>query len=398
MKPRRRSSGFIARRLLAALGILLVSIGLVYAALHLLTPYSTFARAVVWRDADVDDYKRFPSRSIAASPHPARFLRKSRAGAARTQITIGSKGRSVALDEFLAETGTTAFVVLSDDAVVYEDYFNGSTSTSIQTSFSVAKSFLSALVGIAIAENRIAGVDDPVTQYVPELADRDSRFRRITLRHLLTMESGLRYNEQGLPWSDDARTYYGTDLRSIAIEDTEVVELSGSRFHYNNYNALLIGLVLERVLPMSVSEYLETRLWRPMGAEAGASWSMDSEGSGFEKMESGLNARAIDFARFGLLYLRHGRRNSRQLIPEAWVTESTRAANGRDPSSAYQYFWWVDDERGAPDDFYARGNHGQFIYISPARNVVIVRFGKRFGFEQWPALLDELAGRFGRST
>jgi CubicO group peptidase (beta-lactamase class C family) len=177
-------------------------------------------------------------------------------------------------------------------------------SDATQTSMSVAKSVLSALVGIAVGEGRIASVDDPITRHVPELAGRDRRFGRITLRHLLTMTSGLRYGETGGPWGDDTATCYAPDLRKLALEETEIVEAPGRRFHHNNYNSLLVGLALERAVGMPVAAYLQQQLWRPLGMEADGSWSLDSRASGFEKMESGLNGRAVDFAKLGLLYAR----------------------------------------------------------------------------------------------
>jgi CubicO group peptidase (beta-lactamase class C family) len=129
-----------------------------------------------------------------------------------------------ALDDLLAETDTRTFVVVQRDRIVYERYFGGTDAETLETSFSVAKSVVSTLVGIAIDEGKIGGVDDPVTEYLPELAERDAAFERITLRDLLTMSSGLRYTESDFPWprSDDTYTYYGVDLREGALERSEV--------------------------------------------------------------------------------------------------------------------------------------------------------------------------------
>jgi CubicO group peptidase (beta-lactamase class C family) len=228
---------------------------------------------------------------------------------------------------------------------------------------------------------------------VPELAGRDPRFGRITLRHLLTMTSGLRYEEGG-PWGDDTATYYAPDLRELALTRTEVVEEPGRRFHYNNFNPLLIGLALERAIGTPVAAYLERKLWRPLGMEADGSWSLDSEASGFEKMESGLNGRPIDFAKFGLLFARDGAWRGRQLVPKAWVRDPTlvptRVAEA--PAGSYQYFWWVQDQR-RPRAQFARGNYGQHVYVVPATDLVLVRFGRDFGYPHWPELLSDLAAR-----
>jgi CubicO group peptidase (beta-lactamase class C family) len=263
---------------------------------------------------------------------------------------------------------------------------------------SVAKSVLGALVGIAIDRDRIGSVDDPITRYVPELARRDPRFGRITLRHLLTMTSGLRYEGTGGPWGDDTSTYCAPDLRKLALERTEVVEAPGRRFHYNNFNPLLIGLALERAVGMPVATYLERMLWRPLGMEADGSWSLDSR-SGFKKMESGLNARAVDFAKLGLLYARGGAWHGRQLVPRAWVQDPTVAPTGGGavPAPAYQFFWWVPNDRSPPAVF-ARGKYGQHLYVVPKTGLVLVRFGTDAGYPHWPELLSDLARRLDEST
>ena len=213
------------------LGLLLVA-GLLYGAAFLLTPYSGLARAIVWIEADVDDYRRFPARTIQSPAEATRF-RRAEVPAALRFVTVGGIHRD--LETLLRSTGTTAFIVTTGDAVVYEGYFNGAVRSSIQTSFSVAKSYLSALVGIA-AEEGLLGLDDPITKHIPELLDRDPRFRRIAVEDLISMASGLRYEESGAPWGDDAQTYYGANLRELALEDTEIIEPPGVRWHYNNYN------------------------------------------------------------------------------------------------------------------------------------------------------------------
>lgn len=357
---------------------------------------SSIARAMWWRDADVGDQFRFPARTIPAgdeaSPLPAGVEI-----APRAPISGSSGDRS--FDGFLRETDTQAFLVVDEDELVYERYFGGADRQARQTSFSVAKSFLSTLVGIAIDEGLIGSIADPVTDYLPDLAERDPRFERITLRDLLTMSSGLGYQEQSLPlpWGDDIDTYYGTDLRELGLNGTEIEQPPGRDWLYNNFNPLLLGMVLERATGMSVSDYMATKLWQPMGAEADATWSLDSEDSGFEKMESGLNATPVDYARFGLLFLHGGEWNGTRIVPEEWVRAATAADTSADPAGHYQYFWWIDTER--PERFYALGNFGHYIYVAPDAGAVIVRNGADWGVENddWIALFrdiaDELVGR-----
>jgi CubicO group peptidase (beta-lactamase class C family) len=392
------------RWLLITLATLLVVVAAGYGGLAASTSRSQLARAVVWGESDMDDWRRFPARRVAAGPERFDFTRP--AGGAGTppaelgtvMVRDGDRVVERDLEAFLAASHTTAFLVVRGDTLLYEGYFNGATHDSVQTSMSMAKSVLSALVGVAIGEGRIGSVDDPITRYVPELARRDPRFAQITLRHLLTMTSGLRYEEGGGPFGDDTATYYAPDLRTLALEETEVAEAPG-RFQYNNFNPLLVGLALERATCMPVAAYLEARLWRPLGMEADGSWSLDSQRSGFEKMESGLNARAVDFAKFGLLFARGGRWQGRQLVPKAWVRDPTvvptRVAAA--PAPGYQYFWWVQDQRRPPARF-ARGRYGQHLYLVPEDDLVLVRFGRDVGYRHWPELLSDLARRLDQPT
>lgn len=353
------------------------------------TDRSTMARAMWWMEADIDDQYRFPARTIRAGDDPSPLPQ----GPEVDGLEPPDDATARDFDGFLRRTGTRAFLILHDDRLVYERYFDGADRQSRHTSFSVAKSFLSTLIGIAIDEGLIGGVTDPVTEYVPELVDRDRRFELITLRDLLAMSSGLRYQEQDLPvpWGDDIDTYYGVDLRALALEDTEILGSPGEEWLYNNYNPMLLGMVIERATGMSVSEYMSTRLWIPLGAEYDATWSLDSDASGFEKMESGFNATAIDYARFGRLFLHEGESNGTRVVSRDWVREATAADVTTDPAGHYQYFWWIDTQR--LDRYYALGNFGQYVYVAPDADAVIVRLGRDWGVENdtWIATLRDIA-------
>ena len=264
----------------------------------------------------------------------------------------------------------------------------------------MAKSYTSALVGIAIAEGYIEGVDDPVTDYLPELAARDARFSDITIRDLLSMAGGMEYQEMrpALFNDDDPLTTYYPDQRQAALEFTEIVGRPGEYFQYNRYYPQLLGLIVERATGRPVTEYMQEKLWNPIGSEFDGSWSLDSQASGFEKMEAGINARAIDFAKLGRLYLQGGAWNGTQVIPAGWVAESTQVdrltheaayypdAMGQaifdDLNGYYKYMWYGFFRGEGGYDFAAEGDHGQFIYVSPAKNLVIVRNGLEYG-QDW---------------
>lgn len=384
-----KSCRWFKRAIAVVVGIIVFA-GLVYARALLTLDSSTFSRALIWVDADVDDVKRFPARKIDAAASPYVY-EKAPGYPSGLPEDISLPAGHHDLESFLRTSETTAFIVVRRDRLLHEHYFNGNDRNSIQTSFSVAKSFASALVGIAIDKDFIK-LDDPITEHLPELKERDSDFERIMIRHLISMSSGLRYEEEGTPWSDDAETYYAPDLRELALRDTEIVESPGETWHYNNFNPLLMGIILERATSQHVAEFMEAQLWQPLGAEADASWSLDSEASGFEKMESGINARAIDFAKLGSLYLHEGEWNGNLILPKRWVRESTAVSEEHDPSSEYGYWWWTYHDAALGDYFAARGNKGQFIMIIPERHVVIVRNGRDFGdVDDWIGVIADIA-------
>ncbi len=349
---------------------------------------STLARTMLWFEADVDDIGRFPARPVPAGGQVLELRRAELPADVLLEATVA--GTSSDLERVVEASETEAFLVLRDDVLLLEHYGHGGAADRRHTSFSVAKSVLSTLVGIAIDRGDLPGLDVPVTNWVPELLDRDERFGAITLRHLLSMSSGLCYTEEGLPWSDDAVTYYAPDLRAVALS-ADVCEEPGTRWHYDNYNPLLVGLVLERATGTDVAAYAGRHLWGPMGAEADGSWSMDSERSGFEKMESGVNAVPRDFARLGYLFAHEGRVGDRQVVGADWVREATALDTSADPADHYQLWWWVDTERDGR--FYARGNHGQYVYVDPATDVVVVRLGRAEGDVDWPAVLRDVVDR-----
>jgi CubicO group peptidase (beta-lactamase class C family) len=346
---------------------------------------SQVARYVVWLDSDVDDWQRFPSRTMAAAADPVDLVSPGQPDPGVVAVQVD--GRPLAT--FLEANETTAFLVARGETLVYEAYPNGSSREATQTSFSVAKSFVSTLVGIA-ADEGLLNLHDSIATYIPELLERDPRFRDITIRHLITMSSGIRYAEFKIPWSDDVTTYYAPDLRAAALA-ASIERPPGEEFHYNNFNPLLVGMVLERATGVHVSDYLATRLWQPMGAEADGSWSLDSERSGFEKMESGINGGAVDFLKLGLVFAHEGRIAGRQVVPAAWVSEATGVDTATDPAEEYQYFWWIFPDRNA---FSAIGNKGQYIYVDPVADVTIVRMGRGYGsfdYLRWIDLFDSVA-------
>lgn len=348
---------------------------------------------------NVYSYRYFPERKLTASSKPFSFgVDTSQEPLVQDAFRSGP-GIS-GLDTFLEKADTQAFLVIQDDSLIYERYFKGLKRDSILTSFSVAKSFTSALIGIAIQEGYIKSVEDPITEYIPELAERDPRFHDIRIRDLLMMASGLRFTEEGgLPSTNDGSlTYSFDDLRRLALTETKIMEPPGKTFLYNDYNPILLGMILERATGRPVTTYLQEKIWSPVGMEYAGSWTLDSKEKGFEKMFVGLNARAIDFAKFGRLYLNDGNWNGTQLVPSEWVSLTTQD-NGLIPDDKvhYGYFWWAYQCTPDTRDFSAIGDHGQYIYLSPEKKLIVIRNGEEYGIEGDTMAWAEIFCQFARA-
>jgi CubicO group peptidase (beta-lactamase class C family) len=368
-----------------------------------------------WRESTIDTYRElFPPRPVEAPAEP--FLFDEAPGEADRVAALTEEILDVPdLDAFMTATGAEAFIVVQDDTILFEGYYNGASRDTLMTSYSAAKSFVTALIGAAIADGYIDSVDDPITDYLPELAERDERFEEITIRHLMLMASGLDYQEirPGIFNSDDMLSTYYPDQREAALEFTEIVDPPGQYFNYNKYHPQLLGLILERTTGVPVARYLEEKIWQPIGMEYDGSWSMDSEESGFEKMETGVNAAAIDFAKFGRLYLHDGNWEEEQVLPAEWVRESTQVDPSlqsdsfypdefgqqiyRELNGYYKYMWYGFFRGEDGYDFMAEGDRGQFIYVSPENNIIIVRNGAEWGIPsaEWVKAFYRLAGELG---
>jgi len=351
-------------------------------------------RLIRFNVADVYDYKYFENRHIKASDSAFRFKRKLNARYVESLFhdKVISTGNN-SLDEWAEKSKTTALIFIQRDTIIYEKYFNGFDRESYFHSQSMAKSFISFLIGAAIDDGLIKSINDPMTKYIPELEKRDSRFEKITIKDLLMMRSGLKYNTSTLPllhihapWHDEAVGYYHENVRKLLLEKVEISNEPGKYFQYCNYNTSYLGLIIERATGKTVSEYLEEKLWSQI-MEYDALFSIDSKESGFEYMPSRLIARAIDYARFGRLFLNDGNWNGKQIISASWVKESTHEDKsvlrefypdyfgGGCKRTYYTYQWWGHTNCDSTYQFFANGNLGQVIYIIPHEDIIIVHCG-----------------------
>lgn len=327
--------------------------------------------------AGINDYKKFPQVPINTGNAEFHFNNA-------VNNTLPQLLRSFPTDvhqtlvDFLEESNTVAFLIVRNDTLIYEYYDEKYDTTSLLTSFSVNKSLVSALMGIAIDEGYIKNEDEQVIKFVPEL---DTSLSQITIKHLLNMRSGLDYDESySNPFVDMPKYYYGTNLLKY-ITRLRAKQAPNMEFNYISVNTLLLSLAIERATGMQLNEYLEKKLWIPMGMEFDATYNLDSRRNNTIKGFCCLNARARDYAKFGRLYLNEGNWNGKQLISKQWIEKSlTNDENGgarKDYTYAYQ---WRRLQSGA---FWAQGILGQFVFCDPSKNLIIVRMGKNKGKVNW---------------
>jgi CubicO group peptidase (beta-lactamase class C family) len=373
---------------------------------HPALSFEYLRRFFVLAPSGTQDWARLPSRTVARPEVPFRYpadpAAATRWDEALRKVTYLHDGqpRTVILDQVLTESGTTAFIVVHDGAVVRETYFNGHQRDSMTRVFSVSKSFTSALVGVALAEGRIRSVDDPFVEYLPELRARG--YDDITIRHLLLMAGGFRFTGGRRPWKDGPLLYWHPDVRSVILEGPPVIAPPGERFHYSSYSTVLLGMILERVTGSTMSRYFERNIWKRIGAEYDATWTLDHADSGLENAAAGFNARAIDIVKLGTLYLRAGEWGGQQVVPASWVAESVKPLPAELPGHSerevrehvfYKYGWWGHALEGGRTCFYAEGLYGQVIYICPDKRLVVARFGRKLGSvdQEWPMLMRAVA-------
>lgn len=366
-------------------------------------------RYLAWRRPTNHDHLRMPQRSLTARPAAKPLPVQPAGGLDGLVVRTGKPAVAVPLTQLLVQTGTTALIVMHAGRIAWEHYPNGGSRERQNRCFSVTKSVASALVGAAIGDGLIASVEDPVGQYLPEL--RDSRLAALPLAHLLEMRSGIRFVEGIFPWNDEPRTYYATDLRA-RLARLKVTDPVGAFFHYNDWHPQLISLVLERATGMTVTAWLQQRLWSPLASEYPASMMVDrSDAAGLEHLESGLTATAIDLARFGQLFLQDGIWDGRRILPEGWVRSTTAPDNARTDRQWFAYYrkrpwgrflesgrisyarmWWGHRRDDGNYDFFAMGVLGQHVYVSPKARTVIVRLSDRFPPGMWwPPVFVQIA-------
>jgi CubicO group peptidase (beta-lactamase class C family) len=269
--------------------------------------------------------------------------------------------------------GSAAYLVIKDGALLFEQYWGEYSDTSHTNSWSMAKSVISHLVGCALQDGLIESVQDPIGKYLEEYESSSA-----TIENILTMSSGFNYYEDYLnPFSYPARSLYGSDIREVHKRYKQISE-PGKSFNYQSANTQMLAFLLMKVTGKNLSEYASEKLWKPIGAEQEALWSLDHK-DGVEKAFCCFNSNARDYAKFGYLYLNKAVVNGDTLVPRSYyekcISPAGYLSDGDHANERYGYQWWtvkMDDE----NIFYARGIQGQYIFVLPESNLVIVRLGQ----------------------
>jgi CubicO group peptidase (beta-lactamase class C family) len=287
------------------------------------------------------------------------------------------------LDTYMAAHHVAGVMVVQDGRVRLERYALGATAATRWTSFSVAKSFTSTLVGAALRDGAIHDLDDKVTRYIPELAT--GAYRDVTVRQLLTMTSGVRWNEDYVdPHSDVAMMYEGARQPGVPLLVSYMSRLPrefapGERWVYKTGETDLIGILVTRATGKTLAGYLSEKIWVPYGMSSDAYWLKD-EVDGTEAGGSGVNATLSDYARLGQFLLDGGVAGGKPVLADGWLADATHEhADIGAPGRGYGYQWWTFDD----GSFAGIGIFGQLLYVDPAHHLVIAQIAA------WPVATDE---------
>ncbi|OJJ23858.1 serine hydrolase [marine bacterium AO1-C] len=357
----------ILKKLFKYLGILILLLVVAFFVLTAFPKYSYLRKAVYYNLADIDDYKIFDNRTIKAGKHQPWTKTKD----------YNKKAPSSASLQKIESYKTVAFLVLQNSSIKYEKYWDNYSDSSWSNSFSMAKSVISLLIGAAIDEGKIKSVDQKVGDFLPQF--KGGMNEQLTIRHLLSMSSGLNWDENYAgPTSMTTIAYYGKDLEK-SVKQMQVVTTPGKKNVYQSGNTQVLAFVLEKATGKTVADYASEKLWQPLGAKHDALWSLDKE-NGHEKAYCCFNSNARDFARLGQLVLLNGRWGGRPIISEKYIKEATTPAKSltsegsSEPNNYYGHQFWILEYKGNIIP-YMRGILGQYIFIIPKKNAVVVRLG-----------------------
>jgi CubicO group peptidase (beta-lactamase class C family) len=352
------------------ISLVLLAIVIVVVGLAFTNQLAHLKNFIFWGEHTIHDYNTHPLRKVEKANAPQSWEYDS---------TYNSSTIPADFLSIIDSNDTHAFLVIQNGKLLFEKYWDGYDSTRLSGSFSAAKSIVSLLVGIALDEGKIKSLDEPVANYVDHF--KTNGLDKITIKHLLTMSSGTNYMESDKSYfSMNAYGYYGDDLEYM-VEMMEKKEDPGVFWQYRSGDTQVLGLLVEKAFGQNISTLVSERFYKPMGAEYDAFWLLDGE----EKREKAFccfNASARDYARFGQLVLNKGNWNGKQIVSEKYVTEATSPASflkdreeNNQPVDFYGYQYWILKHSNVTA-IAQNGLFGQYVYIIPEKNAVVVRLGE----------------------
>lgn len=278
------------------------------------------------------------------------------------------------VEKFIEDTKTSALLVIKDDVIKYEKYYLGGDENTLFSSNSMGKSFVSALMGIAVSEGYVESIDDPIGKYIPEF--KGTEMENIPIKACLQMASGIRFDEDADMSGFSMKTLIGIPAMKV-ISKYGMQEDPYTNRRYLSINTEILGQVIKNATGRGLAEYMEEKLWSKLGADHDAYWTLSND---TELAMGGLSVSLRDYARFARLYLNDGNWEGEQILTEKWVKDSldvsaeySRPGANNDPYNeiGYGYQWWVPE--GAQNEFMAIGVYGQWIYVNPSKQVIIVK-------------------------
>lgn len=317
----------------------------------------------------IDDFVHFPANTIETGTHQ--------------KWAIANNYNTTKFPDFIKPVNdsleTVAFMVIVNDSVQFEKYWHGYSADTMSNSYSMAKSFVGTLIGVAIKEGKIKSIDQKVCAFLPNFCE--GRGAELTIKDLLTMSSGLDWTENYYnPIGQTAQAYYSSDVKGLMM-GLKVVETPGKVFKYHSSCSQLLAFIVEEATDKTISEYASEKLWKPIGAKHPALWNIDKK-DGDEKAFCCINSNARDFARLGKLYMHDGNWNGLQIIDSSYAKEATSIADLLDEKGNknvnYGYQFWMTNYKDI-HIYYARGLLGQYVICIPEKDMIVVRLGRKFG-------------------
>ncbi|MGC6429767.1 MAG: serine hydrolase domain-containing protein [Jejuia sp.] len=314
--------------------------------------------------AYLEDYKYFDNQVIdKGTPQPW-----------PTHKAYNTASTTTALDSINIKNGTVAYVIIKNDSIWFEQYADGYDENSKTNSFSMAKSYVSALMGKAIMQGYIKSLDQPVCDFLPEFCE--GKATKMTVGHLSSMASGTNWDEAYYsPFSITTRAYFDDDLEKVML-GLKVIDEPGQSFKYASGDTQMLAMVIEKATGKKLYDYLTESFWKPLGCENATLWQVDSEAHDLVKAYCCIASNAKDFARLGKLYKDYGKWNGKQILDSTFVTKSLKPVYP--DGDVYGYGWWLKSV-GEKAFFLMRGHLGQYVIVEPEDNVIIVRLGHKKG-------------------